>query len=280
MYVMDEIDKPVGVRGAASTVKSARRVLEVLEYFAQGVKSATVMEIANALAYPQSSTSVLLATLAQLDYVRFDAESRTYSPTLRVMLLGSSLQDQLFGGGSVVRVMEQLRQRTGQTVMIGLRQGIHVRFIFSILGRNPHVLRYPMGVLRPVCLSPVGKVLLARLPTAEVTRIARHANAQAQSPDHRTTVRDFLSEIEDVRRTGWAVSVDYPLPNRMTLAMELPSLPGQPAMGITVGGRKQVMAQQQATYLAEMRAACAQLQRTHARAARHAGEDSDGLQDE
>jgi DNA-binding IclR family transcriptional regulator len=261
--VMDDADDFLVPATQPSTVKSARRVLEVLEYFAQGVARATVMEIANALAYPQSSTSVLLSTLAHLGYVRFDPADRTYSPTLRVMLLGSSLQDQLFGGGSVVRVMEQLRQRTNQTVMLGLRQGIHVRFIFSILGRNPHVLRYPMGVLRPVCRSPAGKVLLARLPNAEIQRIARHSNAEALESSQKVSVSRLLTEIADIRQNGWASSEDYPLPNRFTLAMELPSLPGQPPMAIVLGGRKDIMIRNMTAYLAQMRSACAMLERAH-----------------
>jgi DNA-binding IclR family transcriptional regulator len=267
MDVMDDADDSLVPAAQQATVKSARRVLEVLEYFAQGVASATVMEIANALAYPQSSTSVLLSTLAQLGYVRFDPSDRTYSPTLRVMLLGSSLQDQLFGGGSVVRVMEQLRQRTEQTVMLGLRQGIHVRFIFSILGRNPHALRYPMGVLRPVCRSPAGKVLLARLTNAEIQHIARHSNAQSQDASQKVSVSRLLTEIAEVRQNGWSRTEDYPLPNRATLAMELPSLPGQPPMAIVLGGRKDLMNSSMKSYLAEMRSACAVLERSHRAAA-------------
>ena len=107
------------------SVKSARRVLEILEYFAQGVARATVMQVANSLAYPQSSTSALLSSLATLGYLKFDLSDRTYSPTLRVMLLGSWLQDELFTQGSLVAVMERLRQQTSLTVMIGLRQGNH-----------------------------------------------------------------------------------------------------------------------------------------------------------
>jgi DNA-binding IclR family transcriptional regulator len=149
------------------------------------VRKATVMQIANDLAYPQSSTSVLLSTLVNLGYLRFDPKERTYAPTIRVMLLGSWLQDQLLGGGSLVSVMERLKQHTGQTVMIGFRQGIHVRFIFSLHGKDAQALRYPVGVLRPVCRSAVGKILLSRLSNTQILRIARHANAQSSNPEDR-----------------------------------------------------------------------------------------------
>lgn len=238
------------------TVKSARRVLEVLEYFAQGVTRATVTQIANALTYPQSSTSVLLSSLTTLGYLEFDPDGRTYSPTLRVMLLGSWLQDELFGQGSLVAIMERLRQRTGQTVMMGLRQGIHVRFILSLKGTSADGIRYPVGVLRPVCRSAVGKMLLSALPNAEVLRIARHANAVETEPENRVSTRELIDEIGEIRQRGWAMTVDYPLPNRATLAVALPALPGQPPMALTVGSRKSVMLTRHAAFLAELDEAC------------------------
>ncbi len=245
---------------AQPPVKSARRVLEILELFSQGVRAATVMDVANALAYPQSSTTALLSTLTSLGYLRFDPATRTYSPTLRVMLLGSWLQDELFGQGSLVAAMEQLRQRTRQTIMIGLRQGIHVRFIFSLKGLEAEGIYYPVGVLRPICRSAVGKMLLAELPDAEVLRVARHANAE-EAPENRVATRELLAEIAQVRERGWAMTVDYPLPNRATLAVSLPEMSGQPRMAITVGARKSKMAARHAQFLAALQDTCRALSR-------------------
>ena len=239
-----------------ATVKSARRVLEILEYFAQRVPRATVMQVANALAYPQSSASVLLSSLSALGYLRFDPADRSYSPTLRVMLLGSWLQDELFGQGSLVAVMERLRQRTGQTVMIGLRQGVHVRFILSLQGKEAQALRYPVGVLRPVCRSAVGKMLLSALSDSEVLRIARHANALGHDPADLVSTRELLEEVKLIRQRGWAMTVDYPLPNRATLAVALPELQGQPPMALTVGSRKLTMLAKHEQFLAELQNSC------------------------
>lgn len=243
-----------------TTVKSARRVLEILELFSQGLRKATVMEVANALTYPQSSTTALLSSLTTLGYLRFDPADRSYSPTLRVMLLGSWLQDELFGQGSLVAAMEQLRQRTRQTIMIGLRQGIHVRFIFSLQGLEAEGIYYPVGVLRPICRSAVGKMLLSELSDAEVMRVARHANAK-EPAENRVVLRELLGEIEQIRARGWAKTVDYPLPNRATLAVALPEMPGQPRMAMTIGARKPVMQARHGQFLAALRQSCEALEK-------------------
>lgn len=239
-------------------VKSALRVIQVLEFFAHERRRATVMQVASALDYPQSSTSMLLGTLESLGYLKFEPSDRTYAPTLRVMLLGSRLQDELFGSGSLISEMDALRRRTGETVMIGLRQGIHVRFILSLRGPRSSTIHYPVGILRPVCRSAVGKILLSELSNSEILKIARSANAQAD-PSDKVSTSELIAEIALIRERGWALTVDYPVPDRATLAMALPAVPQQPAMALTVGTRKARMLQNQERYAKELRITCGAL---------------------
>lgn len=239
-------------------VKSAQRVLEVLEFFAEQQKPATVIQVSTALGYPQSSTSMLLGTLESLGYLRFDKVNRSYAPTLRVMLLGSWLHDELFGSGSLISAMEALRARTGETVMVGLRQGIHVRFILSLRGPRSTTIHYPVGILRPVCRSAVGKILLSQLSYTEVLRIIRSANAQVAHED-RVSSAELLIELDEIREQGWAMTMDYPRPDRATLAMALPAVPQQQPMALTVGCRKSRMVKDHANFVKELSATCEDL---------------------
>ncbi len=69
-------------------VKSARRVLEILERFEAEKRPLGVSEIAQVLGYPLSSTSMLLNTLARLGYLNLDPASRKFAPTMSVAMLG------------------------------------------------------------------------------------------------------------------------------------------------------------------------------------------------
>jgi len=61
---------PVGDdRAAEGAVKSAKRVLEIFEFFAERKRPASVGDVVEALGYPQSSTSALLKSLVQLRYL-------------------------------------------------------------------------------------------------------------------------------------------------------------------------------------------------------------------
>ena len=62
----------------APPVKSAQRVVEVFEFFAQRRAPATLSQIATALGYPPSSTFGLLNTLRGLGYLDYSRSERTF----------------------------------------------------------------------------------------------------------------------------------------------------------------------------------------------------------
>jgi len=228
----EETLKPV-----SSPVKSALRVVEILEYFSQRRRGATVTDISSALDYPQSSTSMLLNSLRTMGYLKLDETTRRYLPTWRVMLLGLWLHDGLFTEGSLIRSMKVLSLKTRAGVMIGLRQGIHIRFILSLPSGNAGAPAYPSGVVRPICLSAAGKALLASESDREIVRIAQAANAQGTEAE-RVDVARLVQEIRQCRKRGWTESLDYPRQGWANIAMPLPEISGQPLMAVTLGMRK------------------------------------------
>ena len=66
------------------TVQSAGRVLEILEYFDDLQRQSTVMEIADALGYPQFSTSALLRSLVIPRSLNYAPMARTYTTSRRL----------------------------------------------------------------------------------------------------------------------------------------------------------------------------------------------------
>ena len=60
-----------------NSVKSARRVFDVLEFFEEHQQAASVLEVASALKFPQSSTSALMRTMTAFGYLHYDTSRRT-----------------------------------------------------------------------------------------------------------------------------------------------------------------------------------------------------------
>ncbi|HWX47780.1 MAG TPA: helix-turn-helix domain-containing protein [Roseomonas sp.] len=244
---------------ANSTIKSLRRTLEVLEMFAETHEPATAAAIARRLGYPQSSTSMLLQSLTQLGYLEQVPADRTFRPTLRVMLLGAWLQDRLIGHGSLLRLMDGLRARTGFTVLIGMQQATRVRYILSLLregtGENePHA-----GMARPICRTGMGKALLLPLSDQAVARLLRRANAEEANPAFRLGQSAFLEDIRRSRERGWAIGNATVQRGVGVIGMMLPPLPGQPPLSIGLGGALPEITRRQEEIVGELRGVCQSL---------------------
>lgn len=227
--------EPVGDdRAGIGAIKSAKRVLEVLELFAERQEALGVGDVVAALGYPQSSTSTLLRSLVQLHYLHYDAAARKFMPTMRVALLGSWIHDRLFTSTSLNTLMEGLYKATGYTVLLGMQNDIYLQYIHLIPGVIGEWYIKP-GSLRPLCRAAIGKVLLARKPDVEVLGLLRRINAEETNPDNRVRPNDLFEDLNQIRRDGYACTEGAVIPTNGVVAIELPTPPSQPPMAIGIG---------------------------------------------
>ncbi len=223
------------------TVKSAGRVLEILEYFDDLQRQSTVMEIADALGYPQSSTSALLRSLVSLGYLNYDAFARTYITSSRVALLGSWVNSDFFAEGTIISMMKELNERTGDTVVLAVRNGLHIQYIHVIQATSPARLHMTLGTVRPIAASGAGFAFLSTMTDNEITRLIMRINAEAEEGQELIKVRDLLEEIAVIRRKGYAFTCDMVTRGGGIIAAPLPRISGQQRMVVGIGGISEVM---------------------------------------
>ena len=63
---------------SGGVVKSAGRVLQILEFFDDVRREASVIEICTTLGYPQSSTSALLHSLVVMGFLSYNPATRAW----------------------------------------------------------------------------------------------------------------------------------------------------------------------------------------------------------
>lgn len=223
------------------TVKSAGRVLEILEYFDDLQLPSTVMDIASALQYPQSSTSALLRSLVSMGYLDYDPYARTYVTSTRVALLGSWRDTQFFAEGAIIAMMKELNASTGDTVVLAVRNGLFVQYIHVIQAISPARLHMTLGTVRPIAASGAGYALLCTLSDAEVTRIIMRINAEAGPDEKLIRTRELLDELAVFRARGYVSTFDLVTNGGGIIAAPLPRMGDQPRMIVGIGGVSQVM---------------------------------------
>ena len=222
-------------------VKSAKRVIEVLEYFDTIRSDASVMELTRALSYPQSSTSKLLKCLTDMGYLSYDSSKRRYAPTYRIALLGSWVQAPSMTNERVYRIMEKLSDETHETIILGEQPGTIVRYIFVVPSRKDIRLHVGPGTVRPLLRSGLGRLFLATYPPDKVRTLLKRINADAKSGDPIVRLGDLEPELGLIRQRGYCVSTHSPT-GAGTVSALLPHEPGNPRLAIAIGGLATVMA--------------------------------------
>lgn len=191
------------------TIKSAYRVLEILEYFDRKHRTATVMDLSRALSYPQSSTSELLRCLTRLGYLHYDRFKRTYSPTARVALLGAWVEPTLFRGGAVVTVLDRVADALGETVVLSTATSYVVQHLHVIDGSHDHAVVEHAGNTDCLLHSAQGKLLLSTYKDAHVRSALHRLNAEEQDPARRVKVAEHMDELIRLRSLGWITTADH-----------------------------------------------------------------------
>jgi DNA-binding IclR family transcriptional regulator len=217
-------------------VKSAQRVLELLEFFAQWRRPASVKEISQSLGYPQSSTSVLLRSLVSSGH--FDHEVRTgmYVPNIRLALATAWIEEHLFSEQSLLRLMERVLSESGHTVMIGTQQSVHVRYLHVLQATRVGRFMAKTGALRSLFHSAAGRMLLTTKPEHEIPLLLRQANAQESSPQLKLQLESVLSGRRNALDSGYAMSEGTSMAGAAALAILLPVPIGHDPITLSLGG--------------------------------------------
>lgn len=238
----------------ACVVKSAGRVLQILEYIDEVQRPVNVVEVSETLRLPQSSTSALLHSLVAMNYLYFDRTLRTYTPSCRIALLGNWVNSPLFMGGQVLQCMEELREKTGNAVVLAIRNGIWAQYIHVIQATNAARLHVTRGACRPLAASGTGYALLALLPDEEVRKAVHRIHAESQaSGGARVDMDSLLRTLAEARRQGYVLTTDLVTSGGAVLAMPLPVKDVDHGLVVGLGGVSEMMRRKRAELVALMR---------------------------
>lgn len=221
---------------AVSPVKSAVRVLEVLDFFRQQRRPAALKDIAERLGYPPSSATVLLKNLTDLGYLSYDRSTREYFPTLKVASLGDWISHALFGHGEIFELMQEVHQVSGETVSISLQNDIYTQYIRVIQSTYPLRFHTEEGSQRPLTQSATGWLVLSTHSDAMVERLVRRANIATPRSQDRQPLALMQERVAQARREGVLYAENIPLTGGATVAVLLPVQAQGKAVVLGMGG--------------------------------------------
>jgi IclR family acetate operon transcriptional repressor len=189
----------------SSSVKSATRTLDILEFVVGCGRPVSAAEIASALAIPVSSLSYLLGTLVERGYLVRGGRLHTPGPALGRLnphAATTGLADRVYP------VVRSISLQLNETVSFFVRHGFEMEAIAGEVAAQ--TLRYTIDVGRlvPLHAFAAGKAILATFSAEELDRYFASVTRAGFTALTLTSEADLRQEIARIGQTGIARTVE------------------------------------------------------------------------
>lgn len=191
-----------GTRGG---VQSIGRAFAIIEEIARNRDGIGLAELSKRVGLHNSTTFHLVRTLVGLGYVRQLKDSKRYRIGRPLFALAASALDEVEMTSLATPVLDELARVTGESAHFSVPMGDAVVVLARTSGPGAFQLTDRVGVVRPAHCTALGKIILAALEPAQLTRYLRHAELKAYTSKSISSPERLAREIAEVRRTGLAI---------------------------------------------------------------------------
>ena len=179
------------------------RGLLVLECFSPREDSFTLSELTKRLDIPKSSLYRVVKTLSQMNYLRYEEQSKRYYLGMRVLSLGFSLLQSMELREIARPYLERLSRECNKTANLAVFDKDEMVYVERI--RVPSIRAFNIGVGNriPPWNSTVGRAFLAFLDPIKVMEMLKKAR---KSPEFKIDEDRLANILAEVRKNGFAVN--------------------------------------------------------------------------
>lgn len=191
--------------GERYSVRAVVRVMDILDLLQDSPDGCSLLEVSDALGLPRSSAYRYLSTLETRGYVQRDGAAGAYRFGLAFLPSHGRHLDVL--AASARPVMQELRDRLGETINLGVLAGNRIVYL-EILESNKAVrLAARRGDRDPIHSTALGKAIASRMSTEAVVAILAAEGMPKRTSKTISDEARYLRELTKVRRQGFAFDV-------------------------------------------------------------------------
>ena len=191
-------DKPT------SSIQVIARVARLLETVAVHGEPVSLKILSKTTGLHPSTAFRILASLTEHGFVE-RSEAGRYRLGVKLLQLGSLVRSQLDLRREARPVMERLRDQTGETVNLSVREGDEVVYVERAAAPRMMRVEQMIGGRAPLHATAVGKLFLAE-DGAEMCRdYSARTGLPARTPHSITEPEALWRSIRDIPRLGYAL---------------------------------------------------------------------------
>ncbi|MGW1023909.1 IclR family transcriptional regulator [Streptomyces sp. NPDC002577] len=208
-----------------SVLEKASLAIDLLARSREPVRLGVLSE---ELGMPKSSAHRLLTELTALRILRRTADGQ-FALGPRLLAWGSRAADSFVIRGVAEPWMRKLRDITGESVHLYVRQDTHRLCLASVEGFSALRPVVPMGGRQPLGIGSAGKLLLAFAPKAVVEAVVEDAARSGR----RTASND---ELDAIHAEHWTIAIDEREKGLSGAATSVRGIDGSVLAAISVSG--------------------------------------------
>jgi IclR family acetate operon transcriptional repressor len=191
--------------GDRYAVRAVVRVMDILDLLQNSPDGRSLVDVSEAVGLPRSSAYRYLSTLETRGYVQRDGGTGLYRFGLAFLPSHGRHLEVL--SARARPVMEELRDRLGETINLGVLDGNRVVYL-EILESNRTVrLAARRGDRDPIHSTALGKAIASRIGSDAVVAILAAEGMPKRTSKTITEEARYLAELEKVRSRGFAVDL-------------------------------------------------------------------------
>jgi IclR family KDG regulon transcriptional repressor len=188
-----------------TTVKSADRVLQILELLTDHPEGLTLLDIHQTIGIPKSSAYGLLLTMAGRGFLTQDPVTRKFRVGIRLWQAGRSY----LSASSIEEValphMKALRDQLNETVQLAVLDGVDNVYIGKVDPDQQLRLASHVGARLPAYATGIGKALLSVLPDDEVRRRFEGVEFTPYTTHTLADIDQLLDALARIRAEGYSI---------------------------------------------------------------------------
>ena len=187
----------------AHFVQSLERGLAVIRAFDAQRPELTLSEVARHCDLTRAAARRFLLTLADLGYVRTDG--RLFRLTPRVLELGYAYLSSLSLPEVAAPHLERLVAEVHESSSMSVLDGDDIIYVARVPTARIMTVAINVGTRFPAYATSMGRVLLAALPSSELSAYLGRVRLEPLAPRTITSPEALRAELERVSAQGWAI---------------------------------------------------------------------------
>lgn len=186
------------------SVKSAERVLDIIDYLTSVEDGGTLMELSKQLEIPKSSMSQLLGTMVRKDYL-IKTEANIYKLGSKLIVSGNKARTTNDIYSTSATILKDTVSKTGETVFLAIRSSDEIIYLAKFDSDESIRTTAQPGMRKPLHCTGLGKTFLS-FEKEEIRQELLDIISLDYYTEHTITNRDILKdEILKFREQGFTI---------------------------------------------------------------------------